>query len=334
MARLLVTGGLGFIGSNFIRYWMKKHAADEVINLDKITYAGNPDNLKDLEASPRYTFIKGDIADRQAVEESLAGGADYILNFAAETHVDRSIGSPGAFIRTDVCGTYELLEGARRNQVGRYLQVSTDEVYGSLAAGSAKESDPLEPNSPYAAGKAAGDHLVRAYHVTYGLNTVTTRGSNNFGPYQYPEKIIPLFVTHLLEGRKVPLYGDGQNVRDWIYVLDHCRGIETVLLQGEPGEVYNIGGGNEIANRDLTERLLRALGRDESCIEYVQDRPGHDRRYSLDTSKIRRLGWKPEYTFDEALESTIGWYREHESWWKKIKTGEYWEYYKAQYGRR
>jgi dTDP-glucose 4,6-dehydratase len=332
--RILVAGGAGFIGSNFIRYWLRNHRQDEVVNLDKLTYAGNPANLRDVEKDSRYRFVKGDIAEPADVAAAMEGGVDLVANFAAETHVDRSIHGADSFIRTDVLGTYHLLSAARTAGVRRYLQVSTDEVYGSVPEGSSKETDLLQPSNPYSASKAGGDHVVHSFFVTYGLDTVITRGSNNFGPYQYPEKVIPLFVTNLLEGQKVPLYGDGGNVRDWIYVLDHVRGIETALLQGEAGQIYNIGGGNEISNIGLTTIILREMGLDESWIEPVTDRPGHDRRYSLDTTKIRSLGWQPTESFLDALRSTIRWYRENEDWWRRLKSGDYLEYYRRQYQGR
>jgi dTDP-glucose 4,6-dehydratase len=329
--RLLVAGGAGFIGSNFIRYWLHHHPDDQIVNLDKLTYAGNLANLRDVENDPRYRFVRGDVARASHVEAAMGHGVDFVVNFAAETHVDRSILGADSFIRTDVLGTYRLLTGAREVGVRRYLQVSTDEVYGSVPEGSSRETDPLRPSNPYSASKAGGDHVVHSFFVTYGLDTVITRGSNNFGPYQYPEKVIPLFVTNLLEGKKVPLYGDGMNVRDWIYVLDHVRGIETALLRGKAGEVYNIGGGNEVSNIDLTRMILRELELDESSIERVTDRPGHDRRYSLDTTKIRSLGWQPAVPFEEALRKTIQWYRDHQEWWKPLKSGEYLDYYRRQY---
>lgn len=332
--KLLVAGGAGFIGSNFIRYWLGQHPADHIVNLDKLTYAGNLANLRDVEDDTRYRFVQGDIAETADVSTAIGEGVDFIVNFAAETHVDRSIHGADNFIRTDVLGTYRLLEAARATGVRRYLQVSTDEVYGSIAEGSSRETDLLRPSNPYSASKAGGDHVVHSFFVTYGLDTVITRGSNNFGPYQYPEKVIPLFVTNLLEGKKVPLYGDGMNVRDWIYVLDHIRGIETALLHGEAGGIYNIGGGNEIPNIELTQLILREMGLDESWIEKVPDRPGHDRRYSLDTSRIRSLGWEPKESFEVALRETVLWYRQHEEWWRPLKSGEYLEYYRRQYRDR
>lgn len=331
--KLLVTGGAGFIGSNFIRHILNKYPDYDVVNLDKLTYAGNLENLRDIENNPRYKFVRGDICDEKIVGEA-ARDVDAIVNFAAETHVDRSIFDPQSFIKTDILGTQVLLEAAKKFNLKRYLQISTDEVYGSIENGSFKESDPLEPNSPYAASKAGGDLMVMAYHKTFGLPVVITRGSNTYGPYQYPEKLIPLFVTNLVESKKVPIYGDGQNVRDWIYVLDHCSGIDFVLHEGEIGEIYNIGGSNERTNREITNIILEELGLDESWIEYVKDRPGHDRRYSLDTEKVKSLGWGPEHNFDLAMKETIDWYRENGAWWKPIKSGEFLEWYKKQYEKR
>ena len=316
--KLLVTGGAGFIGSNFIRLVINKYPDYKIINFDKLTYCGNLANLKDIEKSKNYKFVKGDICDKKAVEEAMKG-CDMVLNFAAETHVDRSIADAGVFVKTDVLGTYNLLEAARKFKIKKYIQASTDEVYGSIEKGSFKENDNLNPNSPYAASKAGADMLVRSYIVTYKLPAVITRSSNNFGPYQYPEKVIPLFITNLLEGKKVPLYGDGLNVRDWIYVTDNCEAIDFIMHNGEEGEIYNIAGGNEIANIRLTKMILEGVGRDEGFIDYVKDRLGHDRRYSLDCSKINKLGWKPRFEFHKALKETIKWYKENESWWKKLK---------------
>ena len=316
--KLLVTGGAGFIGSNFIRLIVNKYPDYKVVNLDKLTYCGNLANLKDIEKSKNYKFVKGDICDKKAVEEAMKG-CDMVLNFAAETHVDRSIADAGVFVKTDVLGTYNLLEAARKFKIKKYIQASTDEVYGSIEKGSFKENDNLNPNSPYAASKAGADMLVRSYIVTYKLPAVITRSSNNFGPYQYPEKVIPLFITNLLEAKKVPLYGDGLNVRDWIYVIDNCEAIDFIMHNGKEGEIYNIAGGNEIANIRLTKMILEGVGRDEGFIDYVKDRLGHDRRYSLDCSKINKLGWKPRFEFHKALKETIKWYKENESWWKKLK---------------
>lgn len=316
--KILVTGGAGFIGSNFIRFIINKYPDYKIINLDKLTYAGNLNNLKDIEKNKNYKFVKGDICDKKIVEQ-LMPGCDVVINMAAETHVDRSIVDAGVFVKTDVFGTYNLLEAARKFKIKRYVQVSTDEVYGSINKGSFKETDKLRPNSPYAASKAGADMLVRSYRVTYNIPTIITRSSNNFGSHQYPEKVIPLFITNLLEGKKVPLYGDGLNARDWIYVIDNCEAINFIMHNGKEGEIYNIGGGNEIPNIKLTKMILKELGKDESFIEYVKDRLGHDRRYSLDCSKINKLGWKPRFKFHKALKETIKWYKENEKWWRKLK---------------
>jgi len=322
--RLLVTGGAGFIGSNFIRYILTRHPDWEVINLDKLTYAGNLANLRDVEARfpENYQFVKGDIADPDAVEEILATGIDTVLNFAAETHVDRSITDAAPFIRTNVEGTRVLLDAAREYKVPRFVQVSTDEVYGSLGPDDPPftEESPLQPNSPYAASKAAADFLCRAYHRTYNLPVIITRCSNNFGPYQFPEKLIPLAVTNLLEGKTVPVYGDGQNVRDWLYVEDHCRALELVLEKGCPGEIYNIGGGTELRNIDLVRLLLKILGKGEEFITFVTDRPGHDRRYAINPAKTEReLGWRKAHSFEEALRRAVAWYVENPGWWRPLK---------------
>ncbi len=330
--RILVTGGCGFIGSNFIRLTLSRYPGDEVINLDKLTYAGNPANLADSEGDPRYMFIHGDICDRHKVDEAFSREPEMVVNFAAETHVDRSILEPEAFLQTDIYGTFQLLEAVRRHDTPRYLQISTDEVYGSIESGSFTEESPIVPSSPYSASKAGADLLVRSYVNTYGTPALIVRSSNNFGPRQYPEKVIPLFITNLIRGRKVPLYGDGLNVRDWLYVEDNCAAIDTVLRRGVPGEVYNIGGGQEVTNLELTHRLLELLGRDESSIEYVPDRPGHDRRYSITRDKVEALGWKPSRDFPEALAATVDWYRENEDWWGSILSGEFRDFYRKQYG--
>ncbi len=315
---LLVTGGAGFIGSNFVRHILTAYPDYRVTNLDKLTYAGNLENLRDVEDDPRYTFVKGDICDREVVEE-VAPGVDVIVNFAAETHVDRSITGPEPFVKTDVFGTLMLLEAVRKHKHKKYVQISTDEVYGSVLEGSFTEESPIKPNSPYSASKAGADLLVRSFFVTFGLPVVITRSSNNFGPYQYPEKVIPLFVTNAFDDIPVPLYGDGLNVRDWLYVLDNCRAIDLVIHKGEPGEVYNVGGGFEIPNIELTKKILALAGKDESLINYVPDRPGHDRRYSLDCTKIRALGWEPQADFDTELAQTVRWYKDNRTWWKKLK---------------
>lgn len=329
--KLLVTGGAGFIGSNFIRLILDRYPDYEVINFDKLTYAGNLDNLKDVAGDRRYRFVQGDICDPELVYGEMEG-VDAVVNFAAESHVDRSIGGPADFIQTDVYGTYVLLEAARRHDVGRYLQISTDEVYGSIREGSFTEADRLEPSSPYSASKAGGDMQAMAYHTTYGVPTLITRSSNNFGPYQYPEKLIPLFITNAMEDQELPLYGDGSNVRDWIYVTDNCEGIDKVLHKGEVGQIYNLGGGNERSNLDITKKILQILGKSEEMIRPVADRLGHDFRYSIDCDKARALGWKPSHNFDEALSETVEWYLSNRWWWEKIKSGEFAEYYKKQYG--
>lgn len=316
--KLLVTGGAGFIGSNFIRYVLNHHPDYQVINFDKLTYAGNLDNLKDIEKDPRYKFIKGDICDPVAVEAAVGSGLDAVINFAAESHVDRSIISAGSFVQTDVYGTYVLLEAVKKHKIIRYIQISTDEVYGSIDSGSFTENSTLSPNSPYAASKAGGDLLVRAYYKTHKLPVIITRSSNNFGPYQYPEKLISLFTTNALRGQKLPLYGKGENVRDWLYVLDNCEAIDLVLQKGKVGEVYNIGGGSERKNIEIARFILKELNKPESMIEPVTDRLGHDWRYSLDCGKIKKeLGWQAKSDFEPALAETINWYWENEEWWKK-----------------
>jgi len=318
--RLLVTGGLGFIGSNFIRQMLEEHPGDSIVNLDKITYAGNPENLKDIAGDPRYAFVRGDICDPEIVGSVFREHPiDAVVHFAAESHVDRSIEDSSVFVRTNVLGTHVLLEAALNHGVGRFIHVSTDEVYGSIRSGSFRETDNLNPSSPYSASKAASDLLARSYYITHDLGVIVTRCTNNFGPYQYPEKLIPLFATNLIEGKKVPVYGTGKNVRDWIHVADHCRAVDFVLRHGEPGEIYNIGGGNEKSNLEITEGILRALGKDGSMIEYVPDRPGHDWRYSLDSSKLRAMGWRPEFDFETALRATVQWYTENEWWWRPLK---------------
>ncbi|MDP7259924.1 MAG: dTDP-glucose 4,6-dehydratase [Anaerolineales bacterium] len=335
MKNLLVTGGAGFIGSNFVRYMLREYPGYKLVVFDKLTYAGNLDNLRDVADDPRHAFVCGDIADREAVEQAISDhGIDAIINFAAESHVDRSILAPDAFIQTDVVGTYVLLDAARDNGIERLHQVSTDEVYGSIAEGCFREGDPLEPNSPYAASKAGAELLLRAYHETYGLNTVVTRGSNTFGPYQYPEKITSLFITNAIDEQPLPLYGDGMQVRDWLYVEDHCSGIDMALHRGEPGGAYNLGGGNERANIDVTRQILALMQKPETLIAPVQDRPGHDRRYALDCTRLHALGWQPAHSFEDALAATVRWYQENEWWWRPIKSGEFKEYYQQQYGER
>ena len=316
--KLLVTGGCGFIGSNFIRHILKKYPSYKVVNWDNLTYAGNSENLIDVRDNKNYTFVKGDIRDRRLAEKLLPQ-CDCIVNFAAATHVDRSIQDAGDFIKSNIQGAYTLLEAARGSKIKRFLQFSTDEVYGSVEKGRSKENDSLFPNSPYSASKAAADHLARAYGITYKLPIIITRSSNNFGPYQYPEKVIPLFITNLLEGKKVPLYGDGLNKRDWLFVQDNCRAIDTVLHKGKTGEIYNIGAGREIPNIVLTKDILKLTGMPQSRIQYVADRPGHDRRYALNVNKLKSLGWRQVYTFADALKLTIDWYKNNPNWWKKLK---------------
>lgn len=332
MKSILVTGGAGFIGSNFVRYMLETHPDYRIYVLDALTYAGNLDNLSDVWDNPNFFFWHGDVRDEETVN-NIVSNVDTIVNFAAETHVDRSIHEAGDFILTDVFGSFVLLEAAKRYGIDRYIQIGTDEVYGSIEQGSFVEGDPLEPNSPYSASKAGGDLLARAYGVTYGVPVIITRSSNNFGPYQYPEKLIPLFVTNAIDDKPLPLYGDGKNVRDWLYVIDNCSGIDAVLHHGEIGEIYNIGGGNELQNIQITKKILELLGKDESLIKYVKDRPGHDRRYSLDISKMEELGWTPEYDFQRAMKETVEWYEENEDWWRKIKEKrkDYIDYYKKQY---
>jgi dTDP-glucose 4,6-dehydratase len=333
--RLLVTGGLGFIGSNFIHVVLRERPDAHIVNLDAMTYAGNPANCADLESDRRYRFIHGDICDPAAVENAVGDGVDAIVNFAAETHVDRSILDPEAFLRTDVLGTHVLLEAVRRHNIKRYVQVSTDEVYGHVAEGHSKETDPLRPRSPYSASKAGGDLQVLAYWTTYATPVLITRGSNTYGPYQYPEKLIPLFVTNLIEDESVPVYGDGKQIRDWLHVEDHARGILHVLQHGETGNVYNIGGGNPRTNIEITRKLVEACGRSmETHVRHVTDREGHDRRYAIDCTKARAIGWTPRIDFEQGLRDTIAWYRANESWWRPLKNGEFLKYYQRQYAHR
>ena len=331
MTRVLVTGGAGFIGSNYVHHALATHPDWQITVLDKLTYAGNPANLKALEGNPRYRFLRGDIAAAADVARAMEGGVDLLFNFAAETHVDRSIGDPEGFIRTDIYGAYALLEAARERGVERFVQISTDEVYGSVATGHSRETDALMPSNPYAASKAAADRLAYSYFATYRVPVLITRASNNFGPRQYPEKLIPLFITNALQDEPLPLYGDGQNVRDWLYVADHCTALDTVVARGTPGEVYNIGGGNERRNAEITEIILKTLGKPGTLVRHVTDRPGHDRRYALDCARLRALGWAPVAPFEKAIASTIAWYVEHRDWWQPIKTGAYLEYYRKQY---
>ena len=335
MVNVLVTGGAGFIGSNFVRYAIDTHTDWLGTTLDKLTYAGRRENLNDLIDHPRHQFIQGDITDAAATTK-LVHEAEIIVHFAAETHVDRSLHNAGEFIQTDVHGTFVLLDAAREApQLRRFVQISTDEVYGSIPNGASKETDELRPRNPYSASKAGADRLAYSYWATYGVPTIITRASNNYGAYQYPEKVIPLFITNALENKSLPLYGDGKNVRDWLHVLDHCRGIDLLIEKGCDGEVYNIGGDNEIKNIDLTRRVLSLLGRPETLITYIADRPGHDRRYCLDTSKLRRLGWSPQIDFRTGLQETVAWYKENEWWWRPIKhdNAGFKAYYDKQYAK-
>jgi len=338
--KLMVTGGAGFIGSNFIRHMFNTYPEYQLINLDKLTYAGNLENLKDIAdiagESGRYSFVRGDIADKALVESLLRDGVDAVINFAAESHVDRSIDDSKIFVDTNVVGTQVLLDACLKYKLNRYIQISTDEVYGSLGpTGKFSETTPLAPNSPYSASKTSADLFVRAYYETYGLNTLITRCSNNYGPYQFPEKLIPLFITNAYAGKALPLYGDGMNVRDWIFVTDHCKAIDLVLHSGKPGQVYNIGGNAEKNNTEITKTILKALDKPESLIKYVKDRPGHDRRYAIDDTKIKNeLGWSREYDFESGMQETVNWYLENRSWWEKIKTGEYLKFYSRWYEER
>lgn len=336
MKNLLVTGGAGFIGSNFVHHMLAKYPDYRIVVYDKLTYAGNLSNLATAKANPRFTFVHGDICDLAAVRAALRDHTiDTIINFAAETHVDRSILAPDAVITTNVNGTWALLEVAREAAIERFHQISTDEVYGTVPAPNrSKEGDPLEARSPYSASKAGAEHLVYAYYVTYGLPVTTTRGSNNIGPYHYPEKAVPLFTTNAIDDQPLPVYGDGLQVRDYQYVLDHCTGIDTVLHHGSLGEIYNVGTEVETPNIEMAHKILDLLGKPHSLISYVTDRAGHDRRYALDCSKLRALGWRSEHSFDTALEKTVRWYQENEAWWRPIKSGEYLEYYRQQYGER
>jgi dTDP-glucose 4,6-dehydratase len=318
MNHLLVTGGAGFIGSNFVRYMLKKYPHLKITNLDALTYAGNLDNLKDIESDSRYRFVHGNICDEKKVAEAMEG-CDAVVNFAAETHVDRSIHEGGVFVETDVRGVFVLCEEARKRNVKRFLHISTDEVYGSRLEGYFKETDMLSPSSPYSSAKAGGELLARSYYVTYKLPVLVTRSSNNFGPFQYPEKLIPLFTTNLIENKPVPVYGDGKQVRDWLYVEDQCDGLDLVLQKGEVGEIYNCGSHNEEYNINVTKAILKLLGKSEELITYVQDRPGHDRRYAVDTDKIQKLGWVKKHNFIQGLEKTVKWYVENDVWWHAIK---------------
>lgn len=336
--KVLVTGGAGFIGSNFILYWLNKYPQDKIVNLDKLTYAGNLENLKSVEKNPNYSFIRGDICNSQLVNSLINNKKiESIVHFAAESHVDRSILDPAPFIKTNVEGTYVLLQAALKNKIKRFHHISTDEVFGALPLNSSEkfnENTCYNPRSPYSATKAASDHLVRAYFTTYNLAITISNCSNNFGPFQFPEKLISLAITNLLEGRKVPVYGDGLYVRDWLYVEDHCEAIDVILKKGKIGETYFIGAlAEDISNLNVSKRIIKIMDKDESAIEFVRDRPGHDRRYAIDWGKIKReLGWEPKHDFESALKKTVEWYRTNKDWWKKIKTGEYSNYYKQQYG--
>lgn len=337
MQSILVTGGAGFIGSNFVKYMLQNYPNLRVINLDKLTYAGNPENLRDVESNPNYHFVKGDICNQELVEYVVKRfEVDVIVNFAAESHVDRSILGPEVFVKTNIFGTQVLLEVTKKFKLEKFIQISTDEVYGSLGPeGKFTENMPLLPNSPYAASKASADLLCRAYFKTFGVPVVITRCSNNFGPYQFPEKLIPLMIINALNDKPLPVYGDGKNVRDWIYVIDHCRAIDFVIQRGKHGEIYNIGASNEWQNIDIVRLILKKLGKPESLIKFVADRPGHDRRYAMDWSKIKNeLGWEPIYSFEEAITETINWYIQNEEWWKRIISGEYQSYYQIWYGER
>ncbi|PIR97337.1 MAG: dTDP-glucose 4,6-dehydratase [Candidatus Doudnabacteria bacterium CG10_big_fil_rev_8_21_14_0_10_41_10] len=335
MKNILVTGGAGFIGSNFIRYWLINHPEDKIVNLDVLTYAGNLENLKDIEKNPNYAFIKGDITDKETVDRAMKG-IDTVVHFAAESHVDRSILEPEAFVRTNVLGTQVLLDAAREHNVKRFHHVSTDEVFGMIPLDREDrwtESSPYQPRSPYSASKAAADHLVRAYRVTYKVPVTISNCSNNIGPYQFPEKLVPLAITNLMEGKKVPIYGEGNQVREWLYVEDHNRAIDIILLKGSLGETYFIGPNHpEITNLRLVKKILKLMGKGEDMIEYVKDRPGHDQKYALDWGKIKgELEWEPENDLDASLQKTIDWYKVNEDWWRRVKSGKYREYYKKQY---
>ncbi|SMF62420.1 dTDP-glucose 4,6-dehydratase [Paenibacillus barengoltzii] len=334
--KLLVTGGAGFIGSNFVLYMLKQHPNYQIINVDTLTYAGNLENLKSVEGNPNHTFVKADITDAKAMDELISQDVDIVVNFAAESHVDRSILEPDIFVKTNVLGTQVLLDAAKKHGVKKFVQVSTDEVYGSLGeTGLFTEETPLAPNSPYSASKAGGDLLVRAYHETFGLPVNITRCSNNYGPYQFPEKLIPLMISKALSDEPLPVYGDGLNIRDWLYVEDHCSAIDLVIHHGRDGEIYNIGGNNERTNLHIVRTILEQLGKPESLIKHVQDRPGHDRRYGIDPTKImKELGWKPKHSFETGIKETIRWYLDNKEWWTRIQTGVYQEYYAKQYGNR
>lgn len=332
MNKYFITGGCGFIGSNFIRYILNRDDSSIIINLDKLTYAGNPNNLIEFNNDDRYIFYHGDICDSKMVKEIFQQHKpDYLINFAAESHVDRSIGKPDDFIQTDIFGTFTLLEAAREFGLERFIQISTDEVYGSIEKGSFSETDTLMPRNPYSASKAGADRLAYSYFTTYELPVIITRASNNFGPYQFPEKLIPLFVTNAVEDKKLPVYGDGKNIRDWIYVEDHCDAIQYIIDNGKLGEIYNIGGGNELTNIEITDIILKETNKPETLKKFVKDRLGHDRRYSLDCSKLANIGWTPKHEFPKAMKFTVEWYKQNDEWWKPLKSGAYLEYYKEHY---
>ncbi|QQS43984.1 dTDP-glucose 4,6-dehydratase [Candidatus Roizmanbacteria bacterium] len=335
--KLLVTGGAGFIGANFIHYWLRQHPEDQIINFDALTYAGNLENLKPVEENPNYSFVKGDICDRTAVDQVMTE-VDTVVHFAAESHVDRSIQDATPFVKTNVLGTQVLLESALKNGGKRFHHISTDEVFGALELGTSEKfhvDTPYNPRSPYSASKAGSDHLVRAYYTTYELPITISNCSNNYGPYHFPEKLFPLAITNIIEGKKVPVYGDGQYVRDWLYVEDHCLAIDAILTKGQIGETYLIGGlTDDISNLDAIKKILTIMGKGEDMIEYVKDRPGHDRRYAIDWSRTKeQLGWEPQYNFETGIEKTIQWYRENDSWWRDVKSGAYQEYYQKQYNQ-
>lgn len=332
MTRMLITGGAGFIGSNFVKYIADKYPDYEIVNLDLLTYCGNLENLKDIEFNKNYTFVKGNIADKELVSDIIRD-CDYVVNFAAESHVDRSIRDPEIFIKSNVLGTQVLLNLAKDSGIEKFVQISTDEVYGSLGPeGFFREDTPLQPNSPYSASKASADLIVRSFHNTFGMPVNITRCSNNYGPYQFPEKLIPLMISNALENRELPVYGDGKNIRDWLHVYDHCTAIDLVLHEGRPGEVFNIGGNNEKQNIEIVRLILNELGKDESLIRFVKDRLGHDRRYAIDSTKIQEeLGWRPKYTFETGIKETIKWYLDNQDWISQVKSGEYQEYYRKMY---
>ncbi|KKW31687.1 MAG: dTDP-glucose 4,6-dehydratase, partial [Candidatus Uhrbacteria bacterium GW2011_GWA2_52_8d] len=332
--KILLTGGAGFMGSNMIHYLLRTYPDVEIVNFDDLTYAGNLESLADVANDPRYTFVKGNIADSEAVDKAIEG-VDLVINYAAETHVDRSILEPKAFIDTNIYGVYNILEAVRKHKTPRYIQVSTDEVFGAVMEGESDEGSKFEPRSPYSASKAAGDHLCQAYAITYGVPVIMTHSCNYYGPYQFPEKLIPLFTMNLLEGKTVPVYGDGMQVREWIFTEDHCRAIDLIARKGNPGEVYNIGTGYRVPNLDVTKKLLELTGRGQDAIEYVTDRPGHDRRYAINSNKLRtELGWEPQVSFEEGLAQTVAWYKQNQEWIDRCRTGAYKNYYEQQYGKR